>query len=213
MNRINLVIVICIVASLLYWYTESTELITEYLAFSGENLLKGRVWTLISALFLHADPTHLVGNMVFLFVFGNTLENELKAQKTYLAFLGGGIVTFIAGTFFYDPATFLIGASASIFTLTAIVMLTKPMKFSFLFLMPQGLVAIIYFIYNLFAVYFGTQGNVAYLSHVIGFLIGVVLGIAWSKDWVKNLLITIGLFLIYLFLIIFLIPYFLQMFS
>ena len=213
LNRINLVILICIIASLLYWYTERTDLVTEYLAFSGENLLKGRVWTLISALFLHADPTHLLGNMVFLFVFGNTLEKELKARKTFSAFFGGGIISLLLGTFFYEPSTFLIGASAAIFTLTAIVMLVKPLKFSFLFLMPQGLVAIIYFTYNLFAIYFGLQGNIAYISHVIGFLIGMPLGITWSKEWVKNLLITIGLFLIYILLIIFLIPNFLQMFS
>jgi membrane associated rhomboid family serine protease len=213
LNRINLVIIICIIASLLYWYAERTDLATECFAFSGENLLKGRLWTLISALFLHADPTHLLGNMVFLFVFGNTLEKELKAKKTFLAFFVGGIVTSLLGVFFYEPATFLIGASAAIFTLTAIVMLTKPLKFSFLFLMPQGLVAIIYFTYNLFAVYFGMQGNIAYISHVIGFLIGMSLGMAWSKEWVKNLLITIGLLLIYLFLIIFVIPYILQMFS
>ncbi|UCE95857.1 MAG: rhomboid family intramembrane serine protease [Candidatus Bathyarchaeota archaeon] len=211
LNRINLIIIICIIASLLYWYTERTEWATEYFAFSGENLLKGRVWTLVSALFLHADPMHLFGNMVFLFVFGNTLERELKTQKTLSAFFSGGIITLLLGSFFYEPSTFLIGASAAIFTLTAIVMLIKPLKFSFLFLMPQGLVAIIYFTYNLFAVYFSIQGNIAYISHVIGFLIGIPLGIAWGEEWIKNLLITIGLFFIYIFFLIVLIPFFIQM--
>jgi membrane associated rhomboid family serine protease len=65
----------------------------------------------------------------------------------------------------------MIGASAAIFTLTSIVMLVKPLKFSLIFLMPQGLVAIIYFIYNVAAVYFGVQGNVAFISHIVGFII------------------------------------------
>lgn len=163
---------------MLYWYTERPDLVTEYLAFSEENLLRGRVWTLVTALFLHADLTHLLGNMLFLFVFGNTLESELETKKTFLAFFIGGILTFLIGSFFYEPSTFMIGASSAIFTLTAIVMLVKPLKFSLLFLMPQGLVAIIYFTYNAFAVHFGIEGNVAYISHVIGFAIGIPLGIA-----------------------------------
>ena len=213
MNKINLIILICILASVLYWYTGPSDLAIEYLAFSGQNLFRGRVWTSFTALFVHADLMHLLGNMLFLFVFGNTLENEPKAKKTLSAFFAGGIVTCLLGTFFYEPSTFLIGASAAIFTLTAVVMLVKPLKFSFLFLMPQGLVAIIYFTYNVLAVYSGVEGNVAYISHVIGFLIGVPFGITWSKELGKNLLITIGLFLIYLLIAFVLIPYFLQVLS
>ena len=173
-------------------------------------MLRGRLWTLVTALFLHADITHLMGNMLFLYVFGNTLENELGAKKTLLAFFSGGTLSFLLGTFFYAPSILLIGASAAIFTLTAVVMLVKPLKFSFLFLMPQGLVAIIYFIYNVYAVYFGMEGNIAYISHVIGFAIGISLGAAWSKSLLKNLIITIGLFLIYLLIIFVLVPYLLQ---
>jgi hypothetical protein len=52
----------------------------------------------------------------------------------------------------------------------------------------------------------GEQSNVAYISHVIGFLIGVPFGAAWSKNLAKNLLITAGLFLIYLAIVVFLVP-------
>jgi membrane associated rhomboid family serine protease len=198
-NKTNLIIIACILVSLLYWFMGDPELTTEYLAFSGENLLKGRVWTLFTALFLHADLAHLLGNMLFLFVFGNTLEKELGAQKTLLAFFVGGIMSFLLGNFFYTPQTFLIGASAAIFTLTAIAMLVKPLKFSFM--------------YNVLAVYFGAEGNIAYISHVIGFAIGVPFGAAWSKNLIRNLLITIGLFIIYIVIAFVLIPYLLQMIS
>ncbi len=210
MNKTNLLIIVCVLASLLYWFAGNPESTTEYWAFRGENLLKGRVWTLFTALFLHADLAHLFGNMLFLFVFGNTLEKELGAQKTLLAFFVGGIMSFLLGIFFYTPQTFLIGASAAIFTLAAVAMLVKPLKFSFFFLMPVGLVAIIYFVYNIFAVYFGAEGNIAYISHVIGFLIGVPFGARWSKNVLRNLLITIALFIIYLIIAFVLIPYLLQ---
>ena len=213
MNKTNLIIIACIIVSLLYWFVGDPELTAEYLAFSGENLLKGRVWTLFTALFLHADLLHLAGNMLFLFVFGNTLEKEVGAPKTLLAFFVGGTMSFLLGTFFYAPPTFLVGASAAIFTLTAVVMLVKPLKFSIFFLMPVGLIAIIYLVYNVLAVYFGAEGNIAYISHVIGFAIGVPFGAAWSKNLIRNLLITIGLFIIYLVIAYVLIPYLLQIIS
>jgi membrane associated rhomboid family serine protease len=206
LNKINLVVLACVAVSLLYWLPGAGDLMNDYLAFSGAHLLQGRIWTVFTGLFLHADVVHLAGNMIFLYVFGNTLENELKAKKTLLAFFVGGTLAFLLGVFFYDPSALLIGASAAIFTLTAVVMLVKPLKFSIIFLMPQGLVAIIYFAYNVLAVYIGEQSNIAYISHIIGFLIGVPLGAAWTKNLAKNLLITIGLFLIYLAIVVFLVP-------
>lgn len=205
LRKINWIIIICILASTLSWYWRSGSTL-KYLAFSGENLLQGRIWILVTALFLHGDLLHLGGNMIFLFVFGNTLEKEIKATKTLTAFFIGGALSFLLSIFFYDSSTPMIGASAAIFTLTSIVMLVKPLKFSFFFLMPQGLVAIIYFLYNMTAVYFGIQGGVAYISHVIGFIIGIPLGIAWSEKWVVNLVITIGLLLFYLCLKFILVP-------
>jgi membrane associated rhomboid family serine protease len=161
---------------------------------------------LVTSLFLHADIWHLVGNMLFLYVFGNTVEQDLGSKKTLGVFFFGGILSFLLSLLFYDPAVPLIGASAAIFTLSAIVMLIKPLKFSIIFFMPQGLVAILYFIYNAFAVYSGDEGNVAYVAHLIGFAIGIPFGLAWSKNWLKNLLITLALLISYFIIVVFLIP-------
>ena len=206
MRKINWIILLCILSSIFSWYLPSNEYETvlSYLSSSGDNLLQGKVWTPITALFLHADLMHLAGNMIFLFVFGNTLEREIGSKKTLTAFLIGGTLPFLLSIYFYDPETLLIGASAAIFTLTSIVMLVKPLKFSLLFLMPQGLVAILYFIYNVAAVYFEVQGNVAFISHIIGFILGIPLGIAGSKDWKKNLVIAFALLIVFYVLQVFL---------
>jgi membrane associated rhomboid family serine protease len=182
------------------------EQLIDFLAYNGENLARGRVWTVITSLFIHSDFSHLIGNMIFLYIFGSTIENELGWEWLLYPFLFGGILSFLISGFFYDPAVYLVGASAAIFTLTAMVMLLKPLKFSFYFLMPLGLVAMIYFTYNLLAVYMGAQGNISYLGHIIGFIIGLPLGIIKSKEWGKNLLITGGLFLVYLVIVWLLFP-------
>jgi len=204
LRKINFVIIMCVLVSLVFWLLNSDTLV-EYMAFSGINLLKGRVWTLVTSLFLHADILHLTGNILFLYIFGNTLEEEIGAPKTLGVFFIGGIVTFPLSLFFYNWTTPLIGASAAIFTLAAVVMLIKPLKLSILIL-PQGLIAILYFVYNAIAVYSGVEGNVAYIAHIIGFIIGIPFGLAWSKNWLKNLLTSITLLIVYIVVVSVLIP-------
>jgi membrane associated rhomboid family serine protease len=182
------------------------RVISESFAFSAVNLSEGRVWTLITALFIHSDITHLLGNMIFLYVFGNTLEDEIKSSRTLSIFFIGGIVSFLLSVFFYEINTPMVGASAGIFSLAAAVMLFKPLRFSLIFMMPLGLVALLYFIYNIFAVHYDFQGNIAYISHLIGFLTGIPFGIAWSKKWIKNLAIAFLLLIIYSIFQLYLLP-------
>ena len=205
MNKTNWIIILCILASFAIWFYGNNQIIDNF-AYSGENIMEGKIWTVISGLFLHSDPTHLLGNMIFLYIFGNTLENELGERWFLIPFFVGGIAAFLLSSLFYDPAVYMVGASAAIFSLTAIVMLLKPMKFSFYFLMPLGLVAIIYFFFNLISVYMGSMGNVSYIGHIIGFVIGVPFGIASSKNWHKNLLISAGMFMIYFVIVYLLLP-------
>ncbi|MEM2926375.1 MAG: rhomboid family intramembrane serine protease [Candidatus Bathyarchaeia archaeon] len=205
MRKTNLLILLCILATISNYFLDP-EFIVNYLAFSGNNILSGRLWTPITALFLHANIVHLLGNSVFLYVFGNALEEEVGSMKSLFAFFLGGFLAFFLSIPFYGYDTPMLGSSAAVFTLTAAVMLVKPLKFSLLFLMPLGLVAILYFLYNIFALQYGFQGNVGYLSHIIGFGIGLPLGITWSSRWKRNLLITISLLALYFILQFFLIP-------
>lgn len=146
--------------------------------------------------------------MLFLFVFGGTLERKVGPRNLLLVFFAGGIVAFLGSLPFFPADTGMLGASAAIFTIAACVMLISPLKFSWIFLAPQGLVAIIYFVYNAVIVAgpyigntFGYDPNIAYIAHIIGFAFGIPFGIAWSPQWKKNLLITLGLFGIYVLII------------
>jgi len=198
-------ILMCVLVTLSTFYLDP-DFVSESLVFSGNNLLEGRFWTLCTALFVHANIIHLIGNMIFLYVFGNTLEDEINSGKTLVVFFVGGVVAFLVSLLYYGPKVSMVGSSAAIFALTAVVILLKPLKFSLFFMMPLGLVAMLYFIYNVLAVHYMVQGSVAYISHVIGFAVGVPFGIAWSKQWKLNLLITFGLLIIYFIIQNYLIP-------
>ena len=197
MRVTNILILVCVVVTLYALYGTDPANVQLNLAFSLKNLEEGRLWTLVTALFLHASLIHLLGNMIFLYVFGNTLESVTNSKRMLTVFFVGGILSFpLSLPFFPSSATF-VGASAAIFTLAAVVMLVKPLRFSWLLLMPVGMVAIVYFLYNALAVYFNIQSNVAYVSHVIGFSLGLPFGIAWSPNWKKNLAISVVLLMIY----------------
>ncbi len=202
MRVTNVLILICILVTIYSWTLDPTS-VEGYLVFSLKNLQEGRIWTLVTAIFVHASVIHLLGNMIFLYVFGNTLESVRDSKSMMIAFFLGGVLSFPLSLPFFPPAATFVGASAAIFTLTAVVMLVKPLRWSWLLLMPVGLVAVLYFLYNGLAVYFHLQGDVAYVSHIIGFSLGLPLGVAWSPAWKKNLLISIGLLVVYFVLLYF----------
>ena len=80
MKRTNVLIIICIITSLLYWYTYPS--LENFLVYSGSRLAQGALWAPVTTLFVHFDPVHLIGNMVFLYVFGNVVEENADAKMT-----------------------------------------------------------------------------------------------------------------------------------
>jgi len=88
--RINsLLILVCIVASFWAWQ-QDPKFAEQNLVFSLNNLMQGRFWTLLAALFVHGSLFHMVGNMIFLFVFGGTLQNSIGSGRL-LVFSTGGL--------------------------------------------------------------------------------------------------------------------------
>jgi membrane associated rhomboid family serine protease len=201
----SLLILACIGASFWAWQQDPT-FARNQLIFSLNNLENGRIWTLVTALFVHGNMLHLFGNMLFLFVFGRTLERTVGPRRFLAIFFIAGFASFLVAQAFLPRGTAMLGASAAIFALAACVMLVKPLRFSWLFLAPQGLIAIVYFLYNVVVAYEksripGYDPQIAYVAHVIGFLIGLPFGIALSGYWRRNLLITLLLLGIYVAII------------
>jgi membrane associated rhomboid family serine protease len=201
--KTNSFLILASIAASLWAWQQNPTFAQQNLVFSYNNLLHGRVWTLVTALFVHANVLHLFGNMLFLFVFGNTLENTVGSRTHAAIFFTGGLSSFVLSLLFMPRGAGMLGASAAIFTVAACVMLVRPLKFSWLFLAPQGLVALIYFVYNVVVVSHpslirGYDPHVAYVAHIIGFLTGLPFGIALSDHWKRNLLLTLLIFAVYL---------------
>lgn len=186
MKFTNFLIISCISLSLYFWGTK------ENLAFSEYALFHGAYYTLLTGLFVHANPVHLFGNMIFLYVFGNSLEDEVGAFNTGLVFFTGGFLSFIISMPFYQDSN-MVGASAAIFSLMAALLLVRRPGYSVKFLSPIGPLALLYLFFNIIAVKNDTGGNVANISHIIGFIIGMFFGAQWNKKWRESLFLTLAL--------------------
>ena len=117
MKTNSLLILACIAASIWAWQ-QDPAFAEQNLIFSVRNFQHGRFWTLVVALFIHANVFHLAGNMLFLFVFGSTLEKSIGAEKLLVIFFTGGFLSFILSPAFLPRGTGMLGASAAIFAST-----------------------------------------------------------------------------------------------
>jgi rhomboid family protein len=73
------------------------------------------VHTLVTSMFLHGDPIHLFGNMVFLLVFGRRVENQMERINFLAFYLTAGITAALAHMLMEpNSSSPLIGASGAI---------------------------------------------------------------------------------------------------
>lgn len=136
-------------------------------------LYGGAYYQLFTSMFIHASIFHLVGNMLFLLIFGLRGE-EIFSLPEYLAiYLVGGFMgnvlslAFGPGTLPYDPFV-SVGASGAIFAMfgACIIYVRRSIRQSIL-----GA-----FVYGFFLLLFSTGPGVNDLAHVGGLLVGLLLG-------------------------------------
>lgn len=158
------------------------------LIFSGQNL-----HSLITSMFMHGSIAHLVGNMFFLYVFGDNLEDRFGHFKYLLLYLVWGIAaSLIHGVYAVStgqgdvPA---IGASGAISGVLGAFLIFFPRAKIYtvviaFFITTVRIPALAYipfwFILQLVFALIGQSGGVAYLAHIGGFVVGVGTAYCWK---------------------------------
>lgn len=147
-----------------------------------------------TTMFLHAGWMHLLGNMLFLWIFGDNVEHRLGAFKYLLAYLATGVCATLFFAFFVpDSQVPLVGASGAVSGILGLYFLWFPRNqvkvFIFFIIIfqvvqiPARLVLGFYLLIdNLlpFLINGGGGGGVAHGAHIGGFVAG--LGLAWTID-------------------------------
>ena len=157
----------------------------------GLGITPGHVWlTLISSMFMHAGWAHLGGNMLYLWVFGDNIENRLGHIRYLFFYLLTGIIaslTHMLTTQFLDHNMLIpsLGASGAISGILGAYLMLFPTRSVHLFLFftvisVPAIIAlgfwIVLQILNGTSVLGGDEaGGVAYSAHIGGFIGGFLL--------------------------------------
>lgn len=151
--------------------------------------------TLISSQFLHGGFLHIAGNMLFLWIFGNNVEDRLGHIKYLIFYITCGILAALSQWIFAQGSTIpSLGASGAIAGVMGAYILRYPQAPIVTFI-PLGLFSNIvrvpayfflgfWFVQQAFnglaslntPVDMGMQGGVAYWAHAGGFIFGAILG-------------------------------------
>jgi membrane associated rhomboid family serine protease len=147
------------------------------------------IQNVVTSMFLHGGWMHLGGNMLFLWVFGDNVEDILGHAKYLVFYLLGGMAASFAQVLMNPGSTIpMVGASGAIacvmgaylvkFPHAKVVMLTW-FIFIFTFDVPAWLMLVYWFALQLFGGYGSlaesAQGGTAFFAHVGGFVAGIVL--------------------------------------
>jgi membrane associated rhomboid family serine protease len=144
--------------------------------------------TLLTSMFMHAGWAHIGGNMLFLWIFGDNVEHRIGPVRFLGFYLLAGVIASLA-QIAVDPGSVIptLGASGAISgVLCAYLVLYPTNRVTvwawFIVTVPAivvlGLWILLQFVngFGSFAVSQETDGGVAYLAHIGGFMFGVLVG-------------------------------------
>lgn len=143
--------------------------------------------TLLSAMFMHGGFMHLGGNMLYLWIFGDNVEDRMGHLKYLIFYLLCGVLASAAHIFF-GPNSMIpsLGASGAIAGVLGAYLVLFPRQSVRVFqwgriievpaLIVIGLWGLLQFISGFGSLSnFGQSGGVAYMAHVGGFVAGILL--------------------------------------
>ena len=158
----------------------------------GDPLFFMRGTSLFTYMFLHADIVHLVGNMLFLWVFGDNVEDAMGHMRFLFFYLACGV---FAGLFHSwmmpDSDMPLVGSSGAIAGVIAAYLMLHPrvgvwvLAFKFIPLrITAGLVLGLWIALQVAMIALHVQGSTAWWAHIGGLIAGAVLVVVLRRPGV-----------------------------
>ncbi len=148
-----------------------------YLAMIPGFVLRGWLWQFFTYMFVHANFSHLLFNMLSLYIFGSMVERRIGTNE-FLLFFGitgtlSGVVSFIS---YYLAGTnvILVGASGALYGVLLMFAVFFPYSVIYVFgILPirAPVLVIIYALIELYSQVFSRGGSIAHLTHLSGLVI------------------------------------------
>lgn len=152
-------------------------LVKVYMALNPAAILSGYLWQIITYMFAHADISHLLVNMLGLFIFGTAVERSMGSKEFLLFYLVTGTLAGIAsfGIFVATGSwyTMLLGSSGAVYALLLAFAVLNPEARIFLYgILPVRAPVLVlgYAGIEIASQLFSFRSSVAHLTHLAGFL-------------------------------------------
>ncbi|MCI5080360.1 MAG: rhomboid family intramembrane serine protease [Saprospiraceae bacterium] len=175
-------------------YDQLNQLIYDFGSVPVETLNGEKIYTLVTSMFLHGGWMHLIGNMLFLWVFADNIEAVIGNRRFLIFYLLGGLAAHAAHIYFNPASTVpTVGASGAISAVLG----------AYLVMFPTSSVRVLIFIFTIrvpailflgFWIYqqwiSGTaalevataqSAGVAWWAHIGGFVFGLLAGIYYRS--------------------------------
>jgi len=207
-TRILIITNIIAFVPLLYFafFTEDTtvrqfESLYESLAMVPADILQAKnLHTLLTSMFLHANIPHIIGNMLFLYIFGDNVEDAFGHLRYLLFYLITGLAAdFVHILSLTTPAGLdipTLGASGAISGVMGAYILMYPrariqtliVAYIITFVsVPAVFFLGFWFLLQLLYAWLELGGSVAYWAHIGGFIAGIVLALISGRRKRKQL--------------------------
>lgn len=155
--------------------------------------------TLLTSMFLHGGWMHLLGNMLFLYIFGDNIEHRFGSWRFLLFYLASGLVAILA-QILVEPESVIptLGASGAISGVMGAYLVLFPhnrvyvvVLFAFIVSIPAYVVLALWAALQFFSgigslAETSQTGGVAYMAHLGGFLTGVLIALVMRLRWKKE---------------------------
>ena len=136
-----------------------------------------RPWTLLTSMFLHGSPMHLIFNMYVLIVFGAILEQRIGTKRFLLVYFLSGILASAIGGLFYTAS---LGASGAIMGVIGIMIILLPdIQILFFYVVPMSLrtAGILFAFIDILGVFGVGRPGIGNIAHLVGLGVGLTNGL------------------------------------
>ncbi len=153
--------------------------------------------TIFSSMFLHGGFMHLLGNMLYLWIFGNNIEDTLGHFRFLLFYLVTGLLAALAQIFSNpDSVAPMIGASGAIGGILGAYLLLFPrariLTLFFILIIvrlvyiPALVILGFWFLFQFLSLPGAAHSNVAFFAHIGGFISGLILVKFFQPRWSRH---------------------------
>lgn len=196
------ILFICLVVFFFQISSSQSNLMTYYFGFKPASFFNNfdkptffPVLTLFTSLFMHGGWMHLIGNMMYLVIFADNIEDIFGKKKFILFYLFSGIfASFSQALLNLSSDIPMIGASGAIagvlgaylfYFPKAKILVLVPFFIFFTLRIPASILLIFWFIFQ-FLNLSNIESSVAWMAHIGGFIFGYIFSIINGKKPIQK---------------------------